>query len=191
MGLRFRKSISLGKFFRLNLSKSGVSLGVGPRGLNVNLGSRGIRKTVGLPGTGLYYQETSSWQQSTPADSSVSTGTANDTGSIGGVIFVGFIVFVVFVAILDRGSRDTTTPPKAEAQVTQSTAPKPDRPLNPNEIRELQTLLRKQGIDAGVPDGIVGPNTRKAAQAFGRAHHISVSNVPTLRLLESARTFQR
>ena len=65
MGLRFRKSISFGKFFRLNLSKSGVSLGVGPPGLNVNIGPRGVRQTVGLPGTGVYYQESHQWPKST------------------------------------------------------------------------------------------------------------------------------
>lgn len=47
--------------------------------------------------------------------------------------------------------------------------PKPDRPLTRDEVRELQALLRKQGFDAGMPDGIIGPKTRAATQAFARA----------------------
>src|SRR6266568_1097591 len=61
MGLRFRKRILSGKLFRINVSTSGVSLGLGPPGLNVNIGPRGIRRTVGIPGTGIYYQDTSRW----------------------------------------------------------------------------------------------------------------------------------
>ena len=57
MGLRFRKTISVLPGVRLNISKSGVSASVGPRGLTLNLGRRGARGTVGLPGTGLSYSE--------------------------------------------------------------------------------------------------------------------------------------
>jgi len=56
MGFRFRKSISLGKHLKLNLSKSGISMSTGIKGAHVNLNSKGvIRKTVGLGG--LYYQD--------------------------------------------------------------------------------------------------------------------------------------
>jgi Protein of unknown function (DUF4236) len=61
MGLRFRKRISLGGIARLNLSATGASVSVGPKGSNVNLGgvgpNRHRRATVGLRGTGLYYQQ--------------------------------------------------------------------------------------------------------------------------------------
>ena len=60
MSFRFRKRISLGGLAHINLSATGASLSVGPRGTNVNLGgigpNRNPRATVGLPGTGLYYQ---------------------------------------------------------------------------------------------------------------------------------------
>lgn len=60
MGFRFRRSVQVLPWVRLNLSKSGVSLTVGPRGANVNISPRGLRKTVGLPGTGFsYVSETS------------------------------------------------------------------------------------------------------------------------------------
>lgn len=57
MGLRFRKTVRLLPGVRLNVSKSGVSASVGPKGLTLNLGRKGARGTVGLPGTGLSYSE--------------------------------------------------------------------------------------------------------------------------------------
>ncbi|HEX7176830.1 MAG TPA: DUF4236 domain-containing protein [Pyrinomonadaceae bacterium] len=55
MGFRLSKSIRLGKFFRLNLSRSGIggSVGVGP--LRVGTGPRGPRLSVDLPGAGVSY----------------------------------------------------------------------------------------------------------------------------------------
>lgn len=55
MGLRFRKSVKLGKGMRLNFSKSGVSMSAGGKGHRVTFGRRGVRATVGIPGTGISY----------------------------------------------------------------------------------------------------------------------------------------
>ena len=73
MGFRFRKRISFGRFLRLNVSGSGVSLGLGPPGLNANIGRQGIRKTVGLPGSGLSYQVFSRWPRSEGAEQQTPT----------------------------------------------------------------------------------------------------------------------
>lgn len=56
MGFRFQKRISLIPGLRLNLSKSGVSMSVGGRGLTTNLSSSGLRTTIGIPGSGLSYR---------------------------------------------------------------------------------------------------------------------------------------
>ena len=101
MGLRFRKSISLGKFLRLNLSKSGVSVGVGPRGLNVNFGPRGVRRTVGLSGTGLYYQDIKQWPKSTENAPSPNSGAESSSG-IGWKI-LGLIILVIALAVYFGG----------------------------------------------------------------------------------------
>ncbi len=194
MGIRFRKSIPFGKFFRLNLSKSGVSLGVGPPGLNVNIGPRGVRQTVGLPGTGVYYQESHQWPKSTevaPTPTATSQEASNsefDWKIIG--IAIAIIALVVFFA-----SGSSTTASKQPATVSKPapspppvTPPKPDRPLNRDEVRELQTLLKKQGFNAGTPDGVIGPKTRAAAQAFARAHQMKdAPTEPSLRVLDAAR----
>ena len=57
MGLRFRKTVSLGKGVRLNFAKSGVSTSVGPRGASVTFGKNGTYANIGLPGTGLSYRK--------------------------------------------------------------------------------------------------------------------------------------
>ena len=56
MGLNFRKSITLFKGVKLNLSKGGPSLSFGRSGLrqSINLKGQG-RTTIGIPGTGVYY----------------------------------------------------------------------------------------------------------------------------------------
>ena len=74
MGLRFRKRIAGGKLFRINLSTTGISLGIGPPGLNVNIGPRGIRRTVGLPGTGIHYQDSSQWPTSNSPPPAIGNG---------------------------------------------------------------------------------------------------------------------
>lgn len=61
MGFRFRKSIGLGPGVRLNLSKSGLGVSVGTRGLrySVNMAGRTF-SSAGIPGTGLSYAKTGS-----------------------------------------------------------------------------------------------------------------------------------
>jgi len=55
MGLRFRKSFSIGPL-RINLSKSGVGFSFGFKGFRVSRSAKGKNTaTVSLPGTGLSY----------------------------------------------------------------------------------------------------------------------------------------
>jgi hypothetical protein len=60
MALRFRKRIKIFPGLWLNLSKSGVSTSIGGKGLTVNIKDGKTRTTVGLPGTGISYTDTSS-----------------------------------------------------------------------------------------------------------------------------------
>ncbi len=55
MGFRFGKSIKLGKGFRINLSKSGIGMSAGIKGLRAGIGPRGSRLTASIPGTGISY----------------------------------------------------------------------------------------------------------------------------------------
>ena len=58
MGFRFRKSINLGKGFKINLSKSGIGFSFGVKGARVTKTASGsTRATVSLPGTGISYSK--------------------------------------------------------------------------------------------------------------------------------------
>lgn len=61
MGFRFRKSFSLGKLVRINVSKSGIGASIGVKGFRIGVGPTGrVRQTVSLPGTGLSWVKESS-----------------------------------------------------------------------------------------------------------------------------------
>lgn len=56
MGLRFRKSINLGRGVHLNISKSGVGMSFGNKYNRTSISPKGqVRNTTSLPGTGLSY----------------------------------------------------------------------------------------------------------------------------------------
>lgn len=69
MGLNYRHSVKLGKNVRLNFSKSGMGISAGVKGAHVSVGPHGVRKTVGIPGTGIYYTKQSSYKKKAPAES--------------------------------------------------------------------------------------------------------------------------
>lgn len=55
MAFRFFTRKTLFPGVTLNMSKSGPSISVGPRGLRHTIGGNGRRTTIGLPGSGLHY----------------------------------------------------------------------------------------------------------------------------------------
>ena len=56
MGLNFRKSINLGKGFKLNISKSSIGISGGVKGARVSMNSKGRKTaTFSIPGTGISY----------------------------------------------------------------------------------------------------------------------------------------
>ncbi len=60
MAFRYRKSIRIAKGVRLNVSKSGVGLSAGVRGARYSVHSSGRRTaTVGIPGSGMSWSQTS------------------------------------------------------------------------------------------------------------------------------------
>jgi membrane-bound lytic murein transglycosylase B len=48
--------------------------------------------------------------------------------------------------------------------------PEGDVPLTRTQTRQLQTALNALGYSSGTPDGLAGPNTRRALRAFQRAN---------------------
>ena len=56
MGFRFRKSINIGKFLRINFSKSGIGYSIGVPGARMSRSAKGDTKTTySIPGTGISY----------------------------------------------------------------------------------------------------------------------------------------
>lgn len=55
MGFRFFRRLHICPGLSVNLSRSGPSFSVGVRGAHVTVGRRGVTRTIGLPGTGLFY----------------------------------------------------------------------------------------------------------------------------------------
>ena len=54
MSWTFRKTFSLGRLLRINVSKRGLGVSVGVPGFRVGLGADGkVRRTISIPGTGL------------------------------------------------------------------------------------------------------------------------------------------
>lgn len=92
VGFRFRRRITIGPGFRINLSKSGVSASVGRRGLWATLGHGKARATVGLPGTGISYTE----QQNIAAPAGDDAVPAPSSGGAG-VLF--WLVVLALVAV--------------------------------------------------------------------------------------------
>jgi len=59
MPFRFYRRVHILPGVSVNVSKSGPSLSVGVRGAHVTLGRNGVSRTVGIPGTGIYYSSRS------------------------------------------------------------------------------------------------------------------------------------
>ena len=57
MAWSFRKKIKVAPGIHLNLSKSGISTSIGPRGAKVTFGSKGTYMHTSIPGTGLYNRQ--------------------------------------------------------------------------------------------------------------------------------------
>lgn len=188
---------------RINVSGSGVSLGLGPRGANVNISKRGVRQTVGLPGTGLSHQTFMKWdsgqsQNAAAGSSPQAVSTPRTSGRmwrniavIGGILAVGFWLF-------SSNDKAATIGPPSKAQPVATApiettappvAPTPsNRPLSAEEVKEVQILLKALGFDAGGADGMVGPMTIAAVKRYEPSRGWPASGEVDLRLLESLRS---
>lgn len=99
MGFRFQKRISILPGVRINLSKSGVSTSLGPRGADVNIGKDGVTANAGIPGTGLSYRQR--------------VGRGGKGGWLAGLLVIGGLAVWAFQ---HQGKIEKTiTPPKPAA----------------------------------------------------------------------------
>ncbi|TDO09847.1 MULTISPECIES: lytic murein transglycosylase [Halomonas] len=64
------------------------------------------------------------------------------------------------------------------------TWPRAEQPLSRDQLREMQRLLNQRGFAVGVPDGIMGPNTRRGLREFQAAVGTPPDGFATRSLLE-------
>lgn len=78
MGFRFFRRMKIAPGLTLNLSKSGPLLSFGARGAKVTVGRGGVGRTVGIPGTGLFYTTTGGRSRRSRRGSGKGAGRAAD-----------------------------------------------------------------------------------------------------------------
>lgn len=86
---------------------------VGMRGAHVTVGRTGIRKTVGIPGTGIYYTSHTGYHSgvhTAHVDSPISDGWQAAAHAIGQFLFILLIVGAFAVAIAVLGSLGAPKP---------------------------------------------------------------------------------
>lgn len=116
MGYKFRKSINLGKHFRVNISKKGVGYSYGVKGFRISHGADGkVRQTTSIPGTGISSTEPIT-ASSTPGSSFVSLLPLFLI--IGAITIIGFIMY--FSAMWNQPE---IPPPPERTQETYSAPP--------------------------------------------------------------------
>jgi hypothetical protein len=144
MGLRFQKRISILPWLRVNLSKSGVSASVGPRGADVNIGPHGLSTNAGIPGTGLSYRSKlgthASW--------------------LGVALLVGALAFWAGRHI---GGRADTPPPTPAATAQVAHAPAPAKPAHPVSLKARIAALSPGTVYVRRGGSVVRDDARSSA----------------------------
>lgn len=98
MGIRFRKSFKIAPGIKLNLNKKSAGITLGTRGAHYTLNSKGTRtSSVGIPGTGLSYTETSGGTKNTK--STTQSNSSNSSKGGNGCLGILLILFLIFLAI--------------------------------------------------------------------------------------------
>ena len=183
MGFRFRKRFSFGKFFRLNVSGSGLSAGLGPPGANINIGPRGTRTTFGIPGTGLSWVKTSSWKgaaaqsapvlplQPPPGIARPETPTSG-TGT-GSRLLIWIAVITLMAAVIWLASRST---PKTNDALPNPNAATRVSPLPPPVSSVDPTWQKSQPL--------VAPSVERAPAVVPVAPQPDALNINEIRELQ-------
>jgi len=72
--MRLFRRIRIAPGLTLNLSKHGASISAGVRGAHITMGRTGIRRTVGVPGTGVFYTSHHGWSSGVHSAPHFATG---------------------------------------------------------------------------------------------------------------------
>ncbi|NNM88532.1 MAG: DUF4236 domain-containing protein [Phycisphaerae bacterium] len=104
MGLRVFRRVRIAPGFTMNISKHGPSFSAGVRGAHITIGSTGIRRTVGIPGTGVFYTSHTGYHSgvhSAPHFAHNAHSTQQNKGcSYGGCLAsLGCLVFIILLVM--------------------------------------------------------------------------------------------
>lgn len=168
MGLRFRKSIKLGKHFSINLSPKGIGCSYGVKGARHSISPDGKRRTTySVPGTGLSYTTSSSGKITSPAHPKPTPASQTSSNSYSGFtgLLILFVVIAVIAAACSRMDDYTAESPSLpEAEATDRSFPPPDtEPEKPETKTAVQlpvvtppSLEWKDDSTLIVPEGDTG-----------------------------------
>ena len=142
MGWRFHRVLNIIPGLRINVSKSGLSGSVGPRGADLNIGRHGVTTNAGIPGTGISYR--------------------SKMGSHGSKFGVLALVAALGFAAFKNGDRITSLfqhPPTSVASAAKTlTAPK-------RELAAQNVALHRLAAGGGGTDKEAHPATRETSNA--------------------------
>lgn len=98
MGLRFRRSLKIAPGLKLNFNKNSIGVTAGTRGAHYTINSKGKRtSSVGIPGTGLSYTETTGGSKS--SNSASKSSSSNSEKGRYGCLSILLILFLISIAI--------------------------------------------------------------------------------------------
>lgn len=139
---RFRRSFKIAPGIRWNLGKRSSSISLGGKGFHYTVGGpRGSRTTVGIPGTGISYTETSGHFPSSPGENS---GCA---GCLGQIIL--FLIVVGGISMCVNSGKETstdkksTTSPSPQSSATPTPQPTPAPTTTPPPFPESRYWPKK------------------------------------------------
>jgi len=75
---------------------------LGPRGAKLTVRPKGTRKTVGIPGTGLFYTKSDPYQNKGAADPGPGPASSPGNRIIGFLLVIIFALAVIVISLLSR-----------------------------------------------------------------------------------------
>jgi hypothetical protein len=164
---RFRRSVKLFPGVRWNIGKRSSSLSFGGKGFHYTVGGpRGSRTTVGIPGTGLSYTETSGHSSRSPQEN---WGCAGCLGQI-----VVFLLVLGGISMCVRSDKESSaaktsasaTPQASATPTVQSTpaptatpTPFPESRYWPKKVRLLKPVEFSGSVSGGTVHSTVSAGT--------------------------------
>lgn len=89
---QFRKRVKLAPGFSLNVSKKGLGLSAGPKGLKTSISAQGrITGSAGIPGSGISYRKTLSGSSNTSSEGDYETFSENVSSKAGYIAIHGTV----------------------------------------------------------------------------------------------------